>query len=406
MDSASTQPRVYSPQDFLYGPALGSGRFGTIVYAELKKPAVVDASVPSHDAERRGRRGYAVKVIPKSKVMRRKQAIQAVMLEKYILSEVLPRNEGPSAHLIMKLFLCFHDASSLYLVLELCAGGTLFDLIQSRAAGDEDGSSPIMDISWVRYYAGQILRAIEYLHQRGIVHRDVSTQNICIIYPNGNIKLGDFGAAAVFEKRGEELRRHVPTGTPPLGQDSASDFVGTADYVSPEMLRGTEEGVNDQNAQYETYPAMDLWALGCIIYEMFVGQSPFHAASDHLAFQNVLEYANDRARLLFPPLVDGCSKTIISSLLSISPSSRLGARDGVICSSAKCVSTERPTPKQYLSVREHAFFYAGSLQSSIWDLIESKESIEPPYRPAEPAWMSDLNRGDGLAALESIQFDL
>ncbi|KAL7529154.1 hypothetical protein ACHAXR_002821 [Thalassiosira sp. AJA248-18] len=291
----------------------------------------------------------------------------------------------------MKLFLCFHDTSSLYLVLELCAGGTLFDLIQSRAGDSADASSPLMESSWVTYYAAQILRAIEYLHQRGVVHRDISPRNIGLTFPNGAIKLGDFGSAAIFVK------------------GDSNDFVGTADYVSPEMIQGNDHSANICET-YSLTPAIDLWSFGCIVYQVSVGTPPFHEANEHLAFQSVLDYSSGKSELFFPPCITEDAKDIVSLLLSIDPASRLGIQDGVIDSMVNCCFQERGgaqtlPQKQYQSIRDHPLFQIDK-NKSLWTLLESN-SMEPPHKPTKPDWMTELHQGGTtLKSLESIQFDL
>ena len=396
MDEPSEQQ--YSPSDFIYGPTIGEGRFGTVIYAELTPAeqdptaAAADESSSQHESRSRERcRGYAIKVIPKSEIFRRNQ-IQAVMTEKHILSDVLSSKAENPSELLMKLFLCFHDTSFVYFVLELCAGGTLLGLIQSRSRDLIDPESPLMSVSWVEYYSGQVLRAIEYLHQRGVVHRDISPQNIALTFPNGEIKLGDFGGAAILEAHEHEgeSRRWVPTGSPP-GQ--FSDFVGTPGYASPEMVRGRDE---DDIIS----PSIDIWSFGCLIYHMFVGKSPFHAANDHLAFQRVLDYSNRKIELCFPSFIDEAAKDLISLLLTIDPARRLGMQDGVIESNHTCLTTET-THKRYLSIRDHSFFHP-----TIWDSLKNK-IMEPPYKPAQPKWMAELYRGDNtLESFESIRFDL
>jgi 3-phosphoinositide dependent protein kinase-1 len=395
MDESSE--RQFSPSDFIYGTTIGEGRFGTVIYAELKPAkqdptAAADASSSLHESRSRERcRGYAIKVIPKCELFRCNQ-IQAVMTEKHILCEVLSSENSSASELFMKLFMCFHDASFVYFVLELCAGGTLLGFIQSRAMDSVDPVSPVMGVSWVQYYSGQVLRAIEYLHQRGVVHRDISPQNIALTFPNGEIKLGDFGGAAILEAHEHEgeSRRWVPTGSPP-GQ--LCYFVGTPGYASPEMIRGRDE---DDTIS----PSTDVWSFGCLVYHMFVGKSPFHAASDHLAFQRVSDYSSGMIELCFPSFIEEAAKDLISLLLTIDPANRLGMEDGVIESYTACHSTETGQ-KRYLSIRDHSFFH-----TSIWNSLETK-IVEPPHKPAQPKWMVELYRGDKtLESFESVHFDL
>jgi len=417
--------REYSPLDFLYGTILGEGLFGSVVYAELINDgggdresslkddvAVddvnnVDTDTPCHDSNK----AYAIKLIPKSEIIRHNQ-IHAVLTEKYILTEVLSstseEEDNPASELFMKLFLCFHDANYLYLVLELCAGGTLLDLIQSNIINNSNitisYSSPVMDISWARYYACKTLLAVEYLHQKGIVHCDLSPQNIGLTYPKGEIKLGDFGAAAMFvqdtSSLDNKLKRWTPksssTTTFPVGRENL-DFVGTAGYVSPEMIHGNNE---EEEAKYSntTYPAMDLWSFGCLIYCMMVGKSPFHALCDDLSIQSMLEYANGKRELNFPSFIDSNTKDLILSLLAVDLKERIGVQDNVI--ESVFVGVEM---KQYTSIRNHAFFQTAE-NTSIWSL---KEELDPPYKPEQPDWLAKIHRDEtALKPFDSIAFDI
>ena len=366
-----------------------------MIYAEIKSDeqdsaVAADASLLPHESHSGRSRGYAIKVIPKTEIFRHNQ-IHAVYTEKHILSEVLSSKADDPSDLVMKLFLCFHDANFVYFVLELCAGGTLLDLIQSRASNSIDSESQVMDVSWVEYYSGQILRAMEYLHQRGVIHRDLSPQNIALTYPNGDIKLGDFGGAAIVATH--EIERMPRSWMPRSPTVQLSDFLGTPGFASPEMIRGSDE-------EGTMSPSVDIWTFGCLVYHMFMGKSPFHADSDQLAFQKVLDFTNRKIEIRFPPCIGDAAKDFISLLLSVNPDIRLGMQDGVLKSNNTCRSTETEH-KRYDSIRNHSFF-----QETIWNSLESN-TIEPPYKPAQPKWMAELYRGDKiLESFESTSFDL
>lgn len=86
-------------------------------------------------------------------------------------------------------------------------------------------------------------------------------------------------------------------------------FVGTAEYVSPEVLNDSEVG-----------PETDLWALGCIIYQMYTGQSPFRDKTDYLVFRKILE-----GSLTIPVELPIEAANLIKSLLIADPLKRLGS---------------------------------------------------------------------------------
>ena len=85
-------------------------------------------------------------------------------------------------------------------------------------------------------------------------------------------------------------------------------FVGTPLYVAPEMLEFNSSG-----------SFTDLWALGCIIYEMLVGKSPFYAKNSNLVFQKILE-----RNIQYPPEIDKTARNLIDRLLEPNPTDRLG----------------------------------------------------------------------------------
>lgn len=132
------------------------------------------------------------------------------------------------------------DGKSLFYAMEKVDGGTLRQLI------DKHGQ-----LTWQEtiHYGMRICSALQYLHNHGIVHRDVKPSNIFISY-SGEIKLGDFGIA-------------FDSGETHLTENGL--VVGSYAYMAPEQIRGTEE--SDSRA--------DLYSLGCVLFEMISGQPPF-----------------------------------------------------------------------------------------------------------------------------------
>jgi Tol biopolymer transport system component len=155
--------------------------------------------------------------------------------------------------------------TSKYLVLELVEGDTL-------AARIARGPLPLdeaLDIG------GQIAEALEAAHNKGIVHRDLKPSNIKIA-PDGRVKVLDFGLAKIMALgtggAGIDLSKS-PTLT--AAQTEGGAILGTAAYMSPEQARGKEV---DRRA--------DIWAFGCVLYEMLTGRQAFpnkETAADTLA---------------------------------------------------------------------------------------------------------------------------
>ncbi|MBA9003424.1 serine/threonine-protein kinase [Thermomonospora cellulosilytica] len=146
-----------------------------------------------------------------------------------------------------------HDAGpyagGLYLVMELVEGRSLADLV------DAHGPLPV---GWAAAIAAQVCAVLAIAHDRGLVHRDIKPQNL-MLTRDGTVKVLDFGVATVLEA-GPGLTRITHTGA----------VIGTPAYMAPEQLRGERPG-----------PRTDLYALGCVLYEMLSGGPVFAATTAH-----------------------------------------------------------------------------------------------------------------------------
>src|SRR5262249_51773362 len=177
----------------------------------------------------------------------------------------------------------FEDASSVHaLVLELVEGPTLADRIQR-------GRIPIAESIAI---AKQIADALEAAHEQGIVHRDLKPANVKV-RDDGMVKVLDFGLAKIAEGGGEADRAGRPGGSNPKAptittpaMTQAGTILGTGAYMSPEQAKGSPA---DARA--------DIWAFGCVLYEMLTGKRAFDGedVSDTLA--NVLKAEPDWSAL-------------------------------------------------------------------------------------------------------------
>ena len=209
---------------------------------------------------------------------------------------------------ITKLFFTFQDKESLFFGLEYCSGGDLYEQIKAKGK---------LTIQEARFYASEIVLVLEYLKASEVVHRDLKPENL-LIDKEGHLKLSDFGCAKSFLLTPPSNEPATQPSLGGIGERSArsTSFVGTAEYVSPEVLEN----------QPLSYPA-DLWAFGCVIYQMLVGKPPFKGASEYLTFQLVTE-----GTFSFPSEgEDGSNKIpseardLIEKLLVMEPDKRLGA---------------------------------------------------------------------------------
>lgn len=158
--------------------------------------------------------------------------------------------------LFIRLMYTFQDPEHLYFVLDCAEGGDLLGAM--RASGDR------LSLPIAAFYIAATALALEHLHTHlHVVHRDVKPENI-LLDSRGVLKMADFGSA-------KDEDATVP--------DAGDDFVGTAEYVSPEVLR-------DEAA----HAPADLWSLGALCYQILCGRPPFRGASEYLTFQQILGF--------------------------------------------------------------------------------------------------------------------
>ncbi|KAF8941062.1 pkb-activating kinase-like protein [Dissophora ornata] len=302
--------------DYKLGRTLGEGSYSTVV-------AAVDLS---------NKRDYAIKVLDKRHIIREKK-VKYVNIEKNTLYKL----DHPG---VVKLYSTFQDSSSLYYVLELCQNGELLTFIKKLGSFDENCT---------RFYVAQILTAIEYVHSQGVIHRDLKPENILLDH-RMYIKLTDFGTAKMLEPSEDGTE-----------SDRANSFVGTAEYVSPELL--TEKAACKSS---------DLWALGCIIYQLLAGRPPFKGSNEYQTFQKIvkLEYS-------FPAGFPKTAMDLVSRLLVHDPNERLGANNTID------------------KLKQHRFF-DGVEWAELWKQPAPKLM---PYLPPTPAHNTEALRSDHDACL-------
>jgi len=140
-----------------------------------------------------------------------------------------------------------------YLVMELVPGETLGSRIK------REGSLPVEEALTI---AKQIAEALEAAHEKGIVHRDLKPANVKLT-PDGKLKVLDFGLAKAFAG---DIETSDPLNSPTLSAAATTQGVilGTVAYMSPEQARG--KAVDKRT---------DIWAFGCVLYEMLTGKMTF-----------------------------------------------------------------------------------------------------------------------------------
>ncbi|KAL0736610.1 hypothetical protein Bca4012_012820 [Brassica carinata] len=259
----------FTIQDFQLGKIYGVGSYSKVVRAKKKETGTV----------------YALKIMDK-KFITKENKTAYVKLERIVLDQL----DHPG---IIKLFFTFQDSFSLYMALESCEGGELFDQITRKGRLSEDEA---------RFYSAQVVDALEYIHSMGLIHRDIKPENL-LLTSDGHIKIADFGSVKPMQDSRITVLPNAAS------DDKACTFVGTAAYVPPEVL----------NSSPATF-GNDLWALGCTIYQMLSGTSPFKDASEWLIFQRII--ARD---IKFPSHFSEAARDLVDRLLDTDPSRRPGA---------------------------------------------------------------------------------
>lgn len=267
-------------KDFHFGRTLGEGSYSTVIAA----------------TDRQTGKEYAIKVLDKRHIIKEKK-VKYVNIEKDTLNRL---TDHPG---VVRLYYTFQDEQSLYFVLDLASSGELLGVLKQMTTFDEECT---------RFYGAEILDTIDYMHARGVIHRDLKPENV-LLDDQMHVKITDFGTAKILDQPKKPPRDHEDsgpeTGSPMDGADvnRAKSFVGTAEYVSPELL-------TDKQA----CKASDLWAFGCIIYQLLAGRPPFKAGNEYLTFQKIvnLEYQ-------FPKGFPAVAKDLVERLLVLDPARRL-----------------------------------------------------------------------------------
>lgn len=148
------------------------------------------------------------------------------------------------------------DEGRPYLAMDFIDGDTL----RSRLRDAEDGRLPVPEAAEI---ARRVARGLNVIHKAGVVHRDLKPSNV-MITGDGTVKVLDFGVGLILDDTG-------PDGIPVTRLTSRGDFLGTVEYTAPEQ-------VTDSKA---VTPSADLYALGCVLYEMVTGTPPFTGGSPY-----------------------------------------------------------------------------------------------------------------------------
>ncbi|XP_058450236.1 3-phosphoinositide-dependent protein kinase 1 isoform X2 [Malaya genurostris] len=288
--------------DFIFGKLIGEGSFSLVYLAK-----------DIHTSK-----SYAIKVCEKQQIIHEKK-------QEYVKREREALNILSGVPGFLNLYCTFQDASKLYFVMTYAKNGTLLQLLDKVKK---------LDATSIRLYSAEILQSIEQMHSNNIIHRDLKPENI-LLDENFHTMIADFGSSRIGdadvncssssdEKEETETHRDETEYHRKHSKRKRGSFVGTAQYVSPEILKGKFSS-----------RASDLWSFGCIMYQIIAGYPPFRGANDYLIFQKI-----SKLELEFTENFNHSAKDLITKLLVLDPKRRLGADDNL----------------PYTSIRNHDFF--------------------------------------------------
>ncbi|KAK7422354.1 cAMP-dependent protein kinase catalytic subunit [Neonectria punicea] len=293
----------YSLGDFDILRTLGTGSFGRVHLVQSKH----------------NQRFYAVKVLKKAQVVKMKQ-VEHTNDERRMLSDV----KHP---FLITLWGTFQDMKNLYMVMDFVEGGELFSLLRKSGRFP----NPV-----AKFYAAEVTLALEYLHSKDIIYRDLKPENL-LLDRHGHLKITDFG----FAKR-------VP--------DKTWTLCGTPDYLAPEVV--SNKGYNK---------SVDWWSLGILIYEMLCGYTPFwDSGSPMKIYENIL-----KGKVKYPAYVNTDAQNLLERLITADLTKRLGNLYG--------------GPQD---VKSHPWF-----TEVTWDRL-SRKDIDAPYTPPVKAGAGDASQFD------------
>lgn len=252
---------IYKINEWFVSHQLGKGGFGKVL------------AVTNKNFEKK-----AIKIIKK-----RKEVSSMCKLDSEIQAMKLLSHEN-----ILKLTDVMEDESDIYLVMEMCGGGSLYEVIKDAPLNE----------SVARFYFSKLLDGLSYCHSKGVCHRDLRLENI-LLDSYGNLKIADFGHSRIFSP-GWDLFQ--------------TQMIGSLFHLSPEQIHG----------KIYSGEKIDVWSCGIILYTLLTQLLPFCSSDPQEMFQDIVN-----GKFEYPKEIElsNEAKTLINSLLQVDPDKRPSVKD-------------------------------------------------------------------------------
>ncbi|KAG8893957.1 Serine/threonine kinase [Tulasnella sp. 408] len=280
--------------DFNFMAVIGRGDYGKVLLAEEKKTNHL----------------FAIKILKKKLTIDNDEIESIRSMKRHFLVNAQARHP-----FLLGFHACFQTETRIYFVMEYVIGGNLMHNLQQKQ----------FSLRQAKFYAQEILLAVEYLHSQGIIHRNVTLENVLLTL-DGHVKVAGYYLCK------SEMWYGCRTGT----------FCGTPESMAPEILLEQMYG-----------RAVDWWAFGVLVYQMLLGQSPFRGDDEDELFDAILD-----DEPLYPVTMPRDAVSMLQKLLTRDPNQRLG--------SGRSDAEE---------IALHPFF-----KDTNWEDVLNKR-IPPPYVP-------------------------
>jgi 5'-AMP-activated protein kinase catalytic alpha subunit len=245
-----------SIKNYEFKKDIGEGNFGKVKLGVFKKTG----------------EEFAIKIINKDKIKQKMKNI--IFKENEIITKFNHIN-------IVYVFQIIEEEKNIYIIMEYCNKGELFDYIVAHQKLEEDEAS-------IFFY--QLINGVDYMHKKGVAHRDLKPENL-LLTVNKILKIIDFGLSHEYDEN-----------------SLLKTKCGSPSYAAPEIIRGK---------LYDGFKT-DIWCCGIILYAMLCGYLPFEGDNNKELFRNILNCNPE-----YPSFMSKTAKKLIKSLLKANPDERL-----------------------------------------------------------------------------------